>query len=237
MRVRPELALGLGIAWGALLASRGPLLVSSLRSGLRNLRLAMRAKPRFAVVAIGTKNKCKLAAVAQTLGACPSVARAHAIAAFPVASGVSEQPMGLDETARGASSRAEAAYAEAISSQASGGMASGEVLAIGIESGLYQPVTADGWYDVCVVSAYDGKEHRFGLSCSFEIPPAIMRFVLERKMDLSEACNAAGITDDPHLGEHGGLIGILSQQRVTRLDYTVQALQTALFFVDNQKWY
>jgi non-canonical (house-cleaning) NTP pyrophosphatase len=37
--------------------------------------------------------------------------------------------------------------------------------------------------------------------------------------------------------EHGGLISLLSHGRVTRLDYTVQALTMALFFSENPRWY
>ena len=61
--------------------------------------------------------------------------------------------------------------------------------------------------------------------------PQILRHVLgPERCDLSQACNRSGITSDPKLGEHGGLIAILSAERVTRLDYTVQAITMALFF-------
>lgn len=247
--MRAEVAFCL-IAGGAILSSalaRGlrrlqpavcgkSLLSSLLALDLRRLQHAVCGKPRFALIAVGTKNKCKLAAVAQTLAMCPSVARKSAVAAFAVPSGVSDQPMSLDETTRGARSRAEAAYAQATSSFPEDGAAR-SMLAIGIESGLFQPSGDSEWFDVCVVSAFNGSTHRLGLSCSFQIPPAIMRYVLEHGMDLSEACNAAQITNDPNLGEHGGLIGILSLQRITRLDYTMMALQTSLFSIENPTWY
>ena len=35
----------------------------------------------------------------------------------------------------------------------------------------------------------------------------------------------------------GGLIAILSGERITRLDYTVQACTMALFFAQNPAWY
>ena len=59
---------------------------------------------------------------------------------------------------------------------------------------------------------------------------ALARSLLEEGLDLSQACNASLITNDPKLGEHGGLIGLLSSGRLTREAYTVQALSTALFF-------
>jgi non-canonical (house-cleaning) NTP pyrophosphatase len=165
--------------------------------------------------------------------------------AHKVASGVSEQPMSLEETARGARNRAAAAHAAAVemhaaarvpraggSATTSAAAADGPVLALGIESGLFA-LEYDGrrrYYDVCVVSAYDGARHHLGLSCAFEIPQPILRHVLEEGMDLSQACNVSAITTDPKIGEHGGLIGLLSSSRITREEYTVQALNTALFF-------
>ena len=48
------------------------------------------------------------------------------------------------------------------------------------------------FFDVCVTMATrDGETFNMGMSCAFEIPPGVMRFVHEGK-DLSQACNAAG---------------------------------------------
>jgi non-canonical (house-cleaning) NTP pyrophosphatase len=49
----------------------------------------------------------------------------------------------------------------------------------------------------------------------------------------------SAITTDPKIGEHGGLIGLLSSSRITREEYTVQALNTALFFAAAaaRSWY
>ena len=162
-------------------------------------------------------------------------AGAGTLTAHSVASGVAEQPMSLPETALGAKNRAAAAFA-AQRSVRSGSGAPASLLGIGIESGLFQ---LDGrHYDVCVVSAFDGLSHHLGMSCAFEIPPPIISRVLEG-MDLSQACNASLITSDPKLGEHGGLIGLLSSSRITREDYTVQAVETALFFAAEaaRPWY
>jgi len=212
-------------------------------------------RPLFGAVAVGTTNPCKLSAVRAALARYPEVAAARGTgtgaetergwSAHKVASGVSEQPMSLEETARGARNRAAAAHAAAVemhagarvpraggSATTSAAAADGPVLALGIESGLFA-LEYDGrrrYYDVCVVSAYDGARHHLGLSCAFEIPQPILRHVLEEGMDLSQACNVSAITTDPKIGEHGGLIGLLSSSRITREEYTVQALNTALFF-------
>ena len=224
-------------------------------------------RPLFGAVAVGTTNPCKLGAVRAALARYPEVAAARGTgtgaetergwSAHKVASGVSEQPMSLEETARGARNRAAAAHAAAVemhagarvpraggsatTSAAAAAAADGPVLALGIESGLFA-LEYDGrrrYYDVCVVSAYDGARHHLGLSCAFEIPQPILRHVLEEGMDLSQACNVSAITTDPKIGEHGGLIGLLSSSRITREEYTVQALNTALFFAAAaaRSWY
>lgn len=82
--------------------------------------------------------------------------------------------------------------------------------------------------DVCVAAAYDGAAVTLGLSCAFEIPPAIIARVLDEGLDLSQATRAAGFTDDEDVGSKGGLINILTNGRVTRRDYTVQAVRMAL---------
>ena len=72
------------------------------------------------------------------------------------------------------------------------------------------------------------------------VGPQILRHVLgPERCDLSQACNRSGITNDPQLGEHGGLIGLLSSSRITREAYTLQALNTAVFFAAEaaRPWY
>lgn len=201
-------------------AIHAPILTAHLRSSS--------AHARFGRVAVGTTNPCKLGAVRTALQTYPLVASHAAVQGVKgIASGVSEQPMTVEETATGARNRAEAAH------KAHGGGPG--VLALGVESGLF--MVSGAHFDVCVVSAYDGTTHHLGLSCAFEIPPPILRHVLTGGLDLSQACNTAQITSDPKLGEHGGLISILSHGRVTRLDYTVQAVMMALFFAENPRWY
>lgn len=209
------------------------LLLAALMPRGRSSRGGM--PPRFERVAVGSQNACKCAAVRQTLEAYPALAPHtddEPLLTFSVPSGVSEQPIGLQIIAQGARNRAAAAHAAAM--RALGGGGGGAVLALGIESGLFE---VDGaHYDACWVSAYDGKTHHLGLSCAFEIPRAILTHV-ERGLDLSQACNAAGITADRRLGEGVGLIGILSRGRIRRLEYTVHAVQTALFFAENAEWF
>ena len=160
------------------------------------------------VVALGTTNKCKKAALRQSLAAYPGL-RGYKVHALKVASGVAEQPMSLAETSQGARNRAKAAF----------DATPGCTIAFGIESGLFEQ---DGcWYDVCACAMWYGSEANgfgthVGYSCAFQIPPRMMAAIRDGKAaDLTIACNYVGITDDEQLGEHGGLIGILSHDRIT----------------------
>ncbi|CAE8636219.1 unnamed protein product, partial [Polarella glacialis] len=188
------------------------------------------------IIAVGTTNACKVAAVDAAVRGY-EVSGANfldfaAIETHQVSSEVSAQPMTLDETYRGAMNRARNAYA-----QARAGNSSAVILALGIESGLNWSTVDGRAYDVCVCSAFDGTTFNQGMSCSFEIPPLVLRFVLEEGMDLAQASNAAGVSSNPKLGEAEGLIGILSRGRITRLDYTKQAIEMALMFLDSASLY
>ena len=52
-----------------------------------------------------------------------------------------------------------------------------------------------------------------------------------------QACNDVGLTSDPNLGEHGGLISILTAGELTRQQYTEQAILCALARARNPEWY
>lgn len=93
----------------------------------------------FDRLAVGTLNPCKLAAARRALGLYEEVVAGggEAVSGFAVPSGVSEQPLSLDETARGARNRAAAAHAAAASA-ASAEAAPSAVLGASIESGLLE---------------------------------------------------------------------------------------------------
>ena len=201
---------------------------------------------RFDLVEVGSTNPCKLGAVARVLETHASLASPAAIVGHSVPSGVSDQPMGLHTTVDGAYNRAEAALLKGLGAPGeSGDVPTARRLFVGIESGLFRLRAQNGaspHLDVCVVCvlsvAADGKyRSSYGLSCAFPIPPALMRHVIDGGMELSEACVASGITDDAQVGERGGLIGILTDGRVTRGDYTEQAMEMALINFENDEWY
>ncbi|KAJ1460809.1 inosine triphosphate pyrophosphatase-like protein [Pelagophyceae sp. CCMP2097] len=184
-------------------------------------------KALFRRVAVGSTNPCKNRAVSAAFRdydfGKPSV---HA---YEVDSGVSEQPLSLDLTAAGARNRAWRAHSTCVAE-------SGEAaLGVGIESGLFS--FQGTWFDVCVVSLFDGARHAVGLSCAFEIPPAVARAVFEDGLDLSKAAHAAGLAGRDDIGQDEGLIAILTSDRVNREKYTTQAIQMALVRLEHPLFY
>ena len=72
-----------------------------------------------------------------------------------------------------------------------------------------------------------------GQSCAFELPQKIIDLINNEKMDLGQACLAGGFTTNPKLGSAEGFIGILTGGRITRKDYTLQSIVTALIQIEN----
>jgi inosine/xanthosine triphosphatase len=171
-------------------------------------------------IIIASLNPQKIAAVKELAAEYPMLKGAH-IESVSVASGISDQPKSLEETVRGAINRAKASIGDANHS-------------FGLESGLMEvPYTKTGIMDVCVCAIFDGKNVHLGLSSAFEFPKAIARLVHEKGMNLSEATATVGLTANKNVGSAEGLIGILTNGRVTRLEYTKQAVRAALVHLEN----
>jgi inosine/xanthosine triphosphatase len=171
-------------------------------------------------IAVGTTNPAKLEAVKEILQDYLHLKHAM-VTGMKADSGVSDQPKSLDETITGAMNRARGAFSDCKYS-------------LGIESGLFPvPHTKSGYMDVCAVAIYDGKEFHLGLSSAWEFPdPAIIRLMLDEGLDMSQAINKVGLTGDPNIGSAEGAIGIVTKGRISRKEYTKQALRMALIHLD-----
>lgn len=171
-------------------------------------------------ISVGTTNPAKLEAVKEILQDYPHL-RGATVVGVKANSGVSDQPKSLDETITGAMNRARGVYKECDYS-------------LGIESGLFPvPHTKSGYMDVCAVAIYDGKEFHLGLSSAWEFPdPGVIRMMLDEGMDMNQAAKKAGLTEKHAVGSEEGAIGILTKGRMTRKEYTKQALRTALIHLD-----
>jgi len=179
------------------------------------------------IIAVGSTNKVKVQALEELINRYPELSNAKLLS-FSVSSEVSEQPLSLEEIISGAKNRAKNAFAECGTC----------VYSFGLESGLFAaPGTNTGFLEACTCAIYDGTNYYIGLSCGFEVPAAILKFVLEDKMDLSQACFASGITNNANLGGSEGLIGLLSRGHINRKEYTQQAIVSALIQIQSLPWY
>jgi inosine/xanthosine triphosphatase len=169
---------------------------------------------------VGSKNQAKVAAVAELLPEYPHLKDAKVIG-VGTTSGVSDQPLSLEETVRGAMNRAKSSFLNCDYS-------------VGIESGLmHVPESKSGYMDVCVAAIYDGKETHLGLSSAWEFPDTkVMDMIVKDGLDMSQAINKAGMTTNAAVGSAEGAIGILTKGRIDRKEYTKQALRMALIHLE-----
>jgi len=175
-------------------------------------------------IGVGSTNQIKVNAVQEMIPLYEFLTGAEVISVH-VPSRVSEQPKSINETVRGAKNRAAAAY-------------KGHDFGIGIESGLIEIREArTGMMDCCVCAIYDGNEYALGISSAFECPPKVMALVHGEGLDLNQAFFKAGLTENPKLGSAEGIIGLLTRRRLTRCEYTKQAIMMAMIQLENAIFY
>lgn len=169
---------------------------------------------------VGTTNKAKIDAVSEILKDYPHLSGAE-VTSQATGSGVGDQPRSLEATVQGAMNRARNCFVSCDYS-------------VGIESGLMTvPFTKSGYMDVCACAIYDGKEYHIGLSSAWEFPnPEITKLIMNEGLDMSQAVNKMGLTNNPTVGAAEGAIGILTKGRIDRKEYTKQALRMALIHIE-----
>jgi len=173
------------------------------------------------IINIGSKNLIKVAAVKEILNDYPHL-RGAEIIATEASSEVGDQPKSLEETIKGAMNRAKNSFNNCSFS-------------FGIESGLMAvPHTKTGYMDVCVCAIFNGKEYYLGLSSAWEAPQNVADYMLKEGLDMNDAAHKAGLTKNPKVGSAEGLVGIMTKGRLTRKEYTKEAIRTALIHIDNE---
>jgi len=177
------------------------------------------------IINVASQNQVKVDAVRELVKDYDFISRAE-VHGLEFSSGVSEQPKSLEETISGATNRAREVFDVRCS------------YSFGIESGLMQvPQTKTGNMNICACAVYDGKNHHLGLSCAFEFPPAVTRMIHGEGIDVNEAFFRCGLTANRRIGSFEGAIGMLTRERMTRKDYTKQAIQMALIHLENSDLY
>ena len=175
-------------------------------------------------VGVGSKNKTKVDAIAQVLKNYPMFNGAE-IAGVAVNIEQFGHPKSLDETVSGAVDRAKQAYV-------------GNDYGFGIESGLMRvPQTKTGYMEVAACAIFDGSQVHLGLSQACEWPKKVIDLILNQGMDGSQAMKAAGLTGHEKLGEHEGLVGIMTKGRTNRTEYNKTAIVMALMHLENPEHY
>ena len=170
-------------------------------------------------IIVGSQNQVKVDAVKEILQDYPHLKDAQIITA-EAKSDVGDQPKSLEETVSGAMNRARNSYKDCDYS-------------FGLESGLMAvPKTKTGFMDVCVCAIFDGKEYHLGLSSAWEAPKEVTSYMLNHGLDMNEAAHKAGLTKNPKVGIAEGLVGIVTKGRLTRKEYTKEAIRTALIHLE-----
>jgi inosine/xanthosine triphosphatase len=168
---------------------------------------------------VGSANVIKVGAVQEILEDYPHLKDA-VVASLEAPSGVSDQPKSLEETIRGAMNRASGAFKDCT-------------YGIGIESGLMAvPNTKTGFMDVCACAIFDGKDYHLGLSSAWEAPKQVMEYMMNEGLDMNQAAFKAGLSQNPKVGAAEGLVGVMTKGRLTRKEYTKEALRTALIHLE-----
>lgn len=177
-------------------------------------------------ISIGTNNKGKVEAVRR---ACAdySILKNAELVSIDIPSDVSIQPVGLEEITTGAKNRAKAAWEKTRAD-----------LGVGLESGIFKvPHTKSEYMDTTACAIYDGKKFHLGLSSCFEYPKKMIDSILKDKKEVSDIALEMGFAKERSFREGEGMIGVLTKSRVTRIDYTYQAVQMALIHLENPEHY
>src|SRR3989338_2905144 len=116
------------------------------------------------IIAVGSKNPIKVSAVRETLLLYPQFRNAKIVARY-IPSGVSDQPLTLEEILKGATTRANLASPSADYS-------------LGIESGLIKYPGTERYFDITVCALISGADVYYGQSCAFEVPRRVLDLIL-----------------------------------------------------------
>lgn len=189
------------------------------------------------ILHIGSENPQKIAAAKEEFDI---IMPGGKVIAVNAASGVGDQPQSLSEVIEGARGRAKNSVCMIQDIDVPG-----INLGVGLESGLagVQAVThVEALFTITCCAIHRSKLDRnfpeqarpnwiYGYSSAFTIPEKIM-FHVKKGLDLSQATKMAGYTVSANIGNEEGLIGILSDGRVTRKDQLREAVRNALFQLD-----
>lgn len=170
---------------------------------------------------VGSKNKVKINAVKDALKLYPDLFKNPIIKGVDVNIQKFGHPKNFRETIDGAINRAKKSFNNCDYS-------------IGSEGGLIKVhKTESGYMEINVCAVYNGSKTYIGLSPAFEWPVQVTKLILANKSDASLAFNQLGLTNSRKLGaQKGGIIGMLTNGRMTREDQIKYSIIMALIYLE-----
>lgn len=200
-------------------------------------------------IKVGTSNPIKVQAVEETVSGYPVLFPSPRVVGVEVDSGIGPQPLSEAETVLGATNRSRAALENDLGTE--------PVLCIGIESGLKSAPSSVISYKQTEAAGYGGRYMNFtvvvmrlycehakvyetiGYSTAFQVPPHMMSLIMkgDENYEVDDAVFDMGLSTDRHIGERAGLLGKLTGNRITRKDYTKQALHMAIIGLQHMELY
>ncbi len=174
-------------------------------------------------IRLASGNPIKIAAVKEIIPEFAFLKKAE-LETVAVSSSVSQQPIGLEETVKGAENRSREAFEK-------------DSIAIGIESGILPLQKPFNALSITVCCVFDGKEIHAGISSGYELPTVISKEILENKTELEKALHQHGFTNNPEIGQAEGFVSIVTNKRVSRKDLTKQALLMAFCKLEQQHYF
>ena len=175
---------------------------------------------------VGSKNRTKIKAVIDAVKLYPNLFPNPEVIGINLNVGLFGHPKNIEETVRGAVERARNAHSDCDYS-------------FGLEGGLMEvPLSKTGFMEVGVCAIYDGKNFYLGLSPAFEWPKQVTNLILSNKADASQAFKQLGLTHHEKLGAvEGGIIGFLTDRRLTRENSTKYSIIMALIHLDKPEFF
>lgn len=198
------------------------------------------------LVAVGSTNPVKVRAAETAFGKCFPEHKITCYAVPGVKSGVSDQPIGMGETERGARNRAVAAMKKASATKAwaphfavglEGGLVTSSGLGSARENGYKKGGAPSPGLDcVAVMAVLERSSGRIstGTSSSFTLPPLLTKLV-RGGMELGDADDV--VFSRTNSKQEDGTVGILTKGVIDRTAYYVHPLVLALVPFVNKELY
>ncbi len=175
---------------------------------------------------VGSTNQTKVQAVKDAVILYPKLFSNPEVIGIDVNVALFGHPKNIRETVEGAVERAKNAFTDCGYS-------------FGIEGGLMEvPYTKTGFMEVGACAIYDGKNFHIGLGPAYEWPTEVTKMIVSGKADASLAFKQLGYTHHEKLGAvAGGIIGSLTEGRLTREDFTKYSIIMALIQLEKPEFF